>query len=469
MITLPQCSHRGPVRSITRRCHCRHPERPDLVAFEDCEGCPFAGTSQVDVDRFAPKTAADLPCTHRSAEPVRTAACRGCQNGGRTELPVYHCAVHGECIIGGQPEEPIEARCLTCNHREDFGGPGAADVLVTAALDGITGYGQLAIAACRQLRARGLAVEIVPGKIWEPWDSLVPDDIRDLFVASSRAPVELLIGPPVQQVHVARRRRTIQFTMWESGRLDREAVAALNRRDAVIVPCRWLQQMFDAAGVRVPIYRIPLGCDPATFRSDSRFPVGTVFGAAARMAHGGVRKGIQSTVEAFQAAFPEDPGVRLEIKLFPDCDFADVDDPRIRVIRECWPDERLAEWYRSLTAFVTLSHAEGFGLMPLQAMSCGRPVILIPEGGHAEYFTTECGWPVAAELARADGASQIYRGFWWRPHEPGAVAALRAAHAAGTAELICRGTAASARAGAFTWERFGDLLADCLRPENSHA
>jgi glycosyltransferase involved in cell wall biosynthesis len=47
--------------------------------------------------------------------------------------------------------------------------------------------------------------------------------------------------------------------------------------------------------------------------------------------------------------------------------------------------EEFAEELRSVSAVVQPSRAEGFGLIPLQAIACGVPVIMTDATGHAEY------------------------------------------------------------------------------------
>ena len=47
--------------------------------------------------------------------------------------------------------------------------------------------------------------------------------------------------------------------------------------------------------------------------------------------------------------------------------------------------EDFAEELRTVTAVLQPSRAEGFGLIPLQAVACGTPALLTGATGHAEY------------------------------------------------------------------------------------
>jgi len=48
-------------------------------------------------------------------------------------------------------------------------------------------------------------------------------------------------------------------------------------------------------------------------------------------------------------------------------------------------DEELVSAYHKSSIYVSCSHEEGFGLMPLEAMSCGKPVVCTDSGGLRDY------------------------------------------------------------------------------------
>ena len=55
------------------------------------------------------------------------------------------------------------------------------------------------------------------------------------------------------------------------------------------------------------------------------------------------------------------------------------------------PVDKMADWYRILNLFVAPQRWEGFGLTPLEAMSCGLPVVATNVGAFEEMVTVENG------------------------------------------------------------------------------
>ena len=96
------------------------------------------------------------------------------------------------------------------------------------------------------------------------------------------------------------------------------------------------------------------------------------------------------------------------------------------------PDERLADLYRACSALVFPSLFEGFGFPPLEAMSCGRPVICARAGSLPEVVGD------AAELVDPESTDDVARG----------IAAV-VTSSAWSEELVRRGRK---RAAQFHWQ-----------------
>ena len=58
----------------------------------------------------------------------------------------------------------------------------------------------------------------------------------------------------------------------------------------------------------------------------------------------------------------------------------------IQIIRKIENDKHLSDIYSHCKAFIFTSFMEHFGITPLEAMSCGKPIISVKEGGPKEYI-----------------------------------------------------------------------------------
>lgn len=296
------------------------------------------------------------------------------------------------------------------------------------------GYSQLINEVFKHLTAAGIYVSIRPIAIDEQWGktSAIPAEMRAQIV-NCRQPEgwELLISNPSTPPTPSR--KTILWTMYESTQMPDQYVSLLNRCEHVITPCKWNTTHFKANGVVRPISTIPLGYDPLIFapsQPPQRGPL--VIAVAGRTRHCAKRKNVDGAIDAFLKAFP--PGVddvRLHVKLHPDDKIADVKDERIKVVREHYEPYQVAQWLAACHVFLTLSRAEGYGLWPLQALACGRPVIGCRHSGQADFLTADNAFIVPhREVDAQSGESNVtYMGQWAEPAMMSAVKILQNIHA----------------------------------------
>ncbi|HEX4612135.1 MAG TPA: glycosyltransferase, partial [Urbifossiella sp.] len=323
------------------------------------------------------------------------------------------------------------------------------------------GYDHVVAAVARGLVGRGVNVLRDPAAVLSP--ALFTDADRpadpDRFPTAPR----LIAASPHILHRFAPCPRSAAFTMWETDTLPPGAVAALNRCGLVIVPSAWGADSFRANGVRPPIEVVPLGYDPAAFAPAPPRPepgVRAVFGTAGALDEGGLRKNVQRVIDLFVRTFPDDPGVRLKVKITPASPPVRTrGDSRVEVTDRGLTAAELAGWYHGLTAFVNASHGEGFGLHLLEAMACGRPLVSGAWGGVGAFFDGLVGYAVPHRLVPARNA--VYAGRWADADDADLAARLRevAADPARAAEL---GAAAADRAAGFTWADTARRLADAL-------
>jgi len=344
-------------------------------------------------------------------------------------------------------------------------GSAASDVsrplTFAADINSFTGYGLHAIQIIRDLIGMGVQVAVRPTSCNESFGALIPADIRALFVLeSSFAEWELLLHPP--NFPPTSGKKTAYFTMWEASRLPPNGVSVLNKAEIVIVPNVWNATCFSACGVNAPIRVVPLGMNTEVYRYRPKKQHGPfVFGAAGRMAHGGVRKGLNEVIDLFLKAFPNEPDVRLHIKCHPDCPLAEITDERIVAVPLHLSDAELADWYAGLDCFVSAARAEGWGLMQMQAMATGRALISVNFGGISEFFERGTGYEVEYRLR---GARDFYAnlGVWAEPVDKSFIEAMRQAYE--NPSECCRfGVAAAKSVKNLSWHRANKALAVVLK------
>ena len=218
----------------------------------------------------------------------------------------------------------------------------------------------------------------------------------------------------------------IGYTMLEVDGLPADWVAACNAMDEVWTPSRWGAETFRAAGVRRPIYPMPLGYNPARFHPAlpgrplrERYTFLSVF-------EWGERKAPELLLRAYSAAF----GPRDDVLLIVRTNNFDGDvdvarqiaalglprngPPVALLLNHHLPAAELGSLYRSADCFVLPTRGEGWGMPILEAMACGLPAIATDWSGQTEFFDEQVGFPVRARaLVPAEAKCEYYHGWRW--------------------------------------------------------
>jgi glycosyltransferase involved in cell wall biosynthesis len=158
------------------------------------------------------------------------------------------------------------------------------------------------------------------------------------------------------------------------------------------------------------------------------------------------RKNPFSAVEAFKQAFPNRADCHLVIKVNNAYDpsisgkrlallesmYASINsDARIHLIQENLPYDDLLSLYASCDVFISLHRSEGLGLVPLEAMRLGKPVVATAWSGNMSYMNYLNSCLVSFEFIGI-GDSHFYskenlgiNGFWAEPDVNQAAAWLK--------------------------------------------
>ncbi len=274
---------------------------------------------------------------------------------------------------------------------------------------------------------------------------------------------------------VQNRPRLIVIQPWEYGHLPRDWVTGAMQADEVWAYSRWVRDVYVRSGVPAERVRVvPLGANPDIFTPD-----GPVLDLPTHKRHralvvGGLleRKGADLSLAAMRQVFgraddwclvANDMGTQsfYVAQTMRDAYLAaprDPSGPEVLYMDDDLSDSDLAALYRSCTLLILLYRGEGFALPPLEAVSCGLPVMVTAGGPTDDYLDDSVALRVTA---RRRPAGELNVGRWnccgdpWQlePDLEAVVATLRWArdHPEELASLAAAGL--SRVASGWTWER----------------
>jgi glycosyltransferase involved in cell wall biosynthesis len=237
-------------------------------------------------------------------------------------------------------------------------------------------------------------------------------------------------------------KRLIGYTTWETDKPPRYWIPLLNKMDRLLVPSSWNREVFRSSGVFVPIDALPHIADPAAPAA----PEGSVKKTAEPFVFYAIeswtaRKNLEKTIHCFLKTFTARDHTRLLVKTTP---FLYRQNPltRLRRLRSLYRKLRRlfrvslltslrpgsAEYLRAIESkypapppidfltkevseegirnihrqgdcYISLSHAEGWGLGAFDAAARGKPVIITGYGGQMDYLLPDMSYPVDYTLA----------------------------------------------------------------------
>ncbi len=220
--------------------------------------------------------------------------------------------------------------------------------------------------------------------------------------------------------------KTIGFATFENRIVPDFWVRELRTNDAIIVPSFFNYDLFKS--LKRPIFRIPHCLDFGLYRPDC--PKLLQSNGKFRFLFIGQwkeRKGIKELLEAWKFSFSTKKEIDLTIKtdevsqaevylskLFGN-DWKDKC-PNIIFTRNHLSDEQMPSYIRSFDCVVLPSWGEGFGLVGLQAMALGIPVITTNYSGQTDYAKTDTAWLIEPngfrKITHVDSYAQFTNGEW---------------------------------------------------------
>jgi glycosyltransferase involved in cell wall biosynthesis len=209
---------------------------------------------------------------------------------------------------------------------------------------------------------------------------------------------------------VRKGRRNVGYWLWELSTFPEKYVDAFEYFDEIWTPSAHCVEAI-AAVSSVPVRRVPLPvCVPNTVSygrghfgiPEPEFALLFAFDFLSFWE----RKNPLAVIRAFQRAFLSDESARLVLKS-SNSSFDPEGRARIATAidgaRVTWIDETLSrqevnDLFRVCDGYVSLHHAESFGLTIAEAMALGKPVIATTYSGNVDFFNLNNGWPVRYEL-----------------------------------------------------------------------
>ena len=240
------------------------------------------------------------------------------------------------------------------------------------------------------------------------------------------------------------------FVWWELPVMPSNWLTSATVFDALIAGSEYVQACFTMQIPGVPTclakHPIDIPADIAGDREKFGLPKGAILICTSFEPQSDpARKNPLAAVHAFRMAFPNDNNVGLVVKINnPNAEGKDrvlldqfyklvADDPRVFLICERLAYSDLLTLYSSCDIFISLHRAEGLGLVPLEAMRLGKPVVATGWSGNMSYMTPRNAGLVSYGFVPINEDAAVYapsrlgvKTYWAEPDIEHAAAWLRA-------------------------------------------
>ena len=253
------------------------------------------------------------------------------------------------------------------------------------------------------------------------------------------------------------------LTMWETNWLPPEFSMYLKKFKTVLVPSLHNWELFSEYHDNVRV--IPLAVDrtiwyPQPHKPNKKF----------KLLCGGsewYRKSLDVVLEVFNKL--QLPDAELHIKIVPPHLFApkDLGYPNVIVHREWMTVEEERNLVLSADAFISISRGEGFGLMPLQAISAGIPTIVSDAHGHREFSDLATHRIPTTLVPTAKGVWQNV-GDWDEPDQEATAEAIKDIYN-NRDKYRKQAEQTAPQTEAFNWDTSAKQLLQIVKPSNKTA
>ena len=219
------------------------------------------------------------------------------------------------------------------------------------------------------VNAEFVSLNYFPYEGWGRHRQLITDHLE----FKKRSDTKVILANPFP-IKLKPGEKAIFLATYESDRVPDRFVESANNAKGLIVPDKWVKEVFSKSGVKVPILVVPEGVtDNTPYTPTGHIFTFTHFDATSYAN----RKGGDMVLEAFISEFGNNKDVQLIMKgrkhVAP---FKQIPVPNTKYVFEDYTDEQMKNLLKETHCFVFPSRGEGFGLPPLEAMAHGIPTIL---------------------------------------------------------------------------------------------
>ena len=234
------------------------------------------------------------------------------------------------------------------------------------------------------------------GFLYDPAYDLGPE-ISAALTKNFTAEATLTFEHPINYRHITSRLK-YGMLVYESTAIPADWAAIINNSlDLVLVPSRFNLEAFVSSGVlKEKIRVLAHGIDEKIYKKDDRpGKNGKYKFLCAAMPQ--KRKAIGVLLRAFKAAFG--PGNNRDVELVIKSPYEPGKTPyddlslgqyysenNIKFIFSGYEEQDMARLYKNSDCFVLASRGEGFGMVYLEALACGTPVIATGWGGQTDFL-----------------------------------------------------------------------------------
>jgi len=163
--------------------------------------------------------------------------------------------------------------------------------------------------------------------------------------------------------------------------------------DLIVVPSQFCKRVFRESGLKKDILVVPHGVTENFQPLDRPLPEEfTFYNVYSQMRP--YRKSEEELIEAFAIAFDCDPNIKLQLRTKRTTALDELITKNslegvVEILEDDLNDKDYVEQFNKVHALVHPSKAEGFGMIPLQALACGVPVIATQNTGMSDYLSED--------------------------------------------------------------------------------